>query len=252
MVFIVLNFSGCGLKNIESQNEVVLNEFSVEDEELDGFEDELEVKEIYDPLSGYNRIMTNVNDVAYVRVLKPVANGYRYLIHEEVRISIENFFHNIYYPIRVVNNLLQGKFYNAYEESSRFVINTTVGALGLFDIAKSRFNIQAHNEDFGQTLGFYGVKSGPHIVLPLLGPSNLRDALSLYPDSLLNVVDTKERSHWTLTDTSTEFLAVKSLEKINYISLHMSEYEKLKADAVDLYPYLRDVYEQHRIKQIEE
>ena len=157
------------------------------------------------------------------------------------------FFHNIYYPVRLVNNLLQGKLYNAYEETGRFVINSTVGLLGLFDPAKSKFNLQAHNEDFGQTLGFYGVGSGPHIVIPLLGPSNLRDTISILPDSFLSAIEYIDKSK-----NIEGYLVIKSLEKINYTSIHMSEYEKLKADAVDLYPYLRDVYEQYRDKQIEE
>ncbi|MCF6340310.1 MAG: VacJ family lipoprotein [Sulfurimonas sp.] len=252
IVFIVVSFSGCSSKKIESPNEVFLSELNSEDEELDDFEDEFEVKEIYDPFSGYNRVMTSFNDNAYEYVLKPIANGYSYIFHEEIRLSVDKFFHNIYYPSRLVNNLLQGKFYNAYEETGRFVINSTVGLFGLFDPAKSSFNLQAHNEDFGQTLGFYGVGSGPHIVIPLLGPSNLRDIISLYPDTMLSVIHSTERSYWTLTDTIEEFLAIKSLEMINTTSLYMRDYEKLKADAVDLYPYLRDVYEQHRDKLIEE
>ncbi|MCK4776942.1 MAG: VacJ family lipoprotein, partial [Actinomycetia bacterium] len=127
-----------------------------------------------------------------------------------------------------------------------------VGIFGLFDPAKTNYGFEPHEEDFGQTLGFYGVGSGPHIVLPLLGPSNLRDTVSLYPDALLSPIDYTERDYWTLTDTSAELLAVKSLEKINYTSLYMDKYDKLKEDAVDLYPYLRDVYEQYRDKQIEE
>jgi phospholipid-binding lipoprotein MlaA len=248
----IISFSGCSLKIVEQPDSVLLSEQSNDYLELDDFEDEFEIEEIYDPFNGYNRIMTNFNDGAYEYVMKPVANGYGYLVHEEIRLSIEKFFHNIYYPVRLVNNLLQGKISNACEESGRFIINSTIGILGFFDPAKSEFELLAHNEDFGQTLGFYGVGSGPHIVLPLLGPSNLRDAVSLYPDSLLSVVDYKKRHYWTLTDTIAEFLTVKSLEKVNYISLHLSEYEKLKADAVDLYPYLRDIYEQHRNKQIEE
>lgn len=252
MIFIIVGFSGCSSKKIEPSNKMFLSESSSEDEELDDFEDEFEVKEIYDPFSGYNRAMTSFNDNAYEYILKPIANGYSYIFHEKIRLSIDKFFHNIYFPVRFVNNLLQGKFYNVYEESGRFVINSTIGFLGLFDPAQSKFNLQAHNEDFGQTLGFYGVGGGPHIVIPLLGPSNLRDTISLYPDSLVSMINLTKRSYWTLTDTTAEFIAIKSLEKINTTSLYMSEYDKLKADAVDLYPYLRDVYEQHRDKLIEE
>lgn len=255
LVLIAFNFSGCIPKNIDTPKEAVLNEEKSGDavnSELDGFADEFEVKEIYDPLSGYNRIMTSFNDSAYEYVLKPVSKGYKAVLHEEIRESVRKFFHNLYYPMRLVNNLLQGKFKNASEETGRFVINTTVGVLGLFDPAKSEFELQPHEEDFGQTLGFYGIGSGPHIVLPLLGPSNLRDALSIYPDSLLSPIDYTERSYWTLTDTWEEYFAAKTLENVNRVSLNINGYDRMKEDAVDLYPYLRDIYEQHRDKQIKE
>lgn len=221
-------------------------------DEVDDFSGEFAVKEVYDPLSGYNRFMTTVNDKIYVYALKPIASIYRDGLHEDIRISIANAFDNLYFPMRFVNNLLQGKFYNAYEESERFVINTTLGILGFFDPARKYFDMQKHNEDFGQTLGFYGVGGGFHIVLPILGPSNLRDAISLYPDSILNPMYYNEIDYWTLTDTWAEYAAVKTVEKVNYASIHMHEYDKMKEDAVDLYPYLRDVYEQYREKQIKE
>lgn len=255
MVSIAIGFNGCASKNIEKPKEKeVLTKISSKslDIELDEFADEMEIEEINDPFSGYNRIMTSFNDNAYEYVIKPVAKGYKFLLHEEIRISVQNFFNNLYYPMRFVNNVLQGKFKNSAQETGRFVINTTIGVLGLFDPAKSKFGLEAHEEDFGQTLGFYGVGSGPHIVLPLLGPSNLRDALSLYPDSLLSLIDYNERSYWTLTDTVKRYLIEKTFENINYASLNMQKYDKMKEDSIDLYPYLRYLYEQHRDKQIEE
>lgn len=250
---LVFGLSGCGSKSIEKPQEVAQAQKSNgADDELASFTDEMKVQEIYDPLSGYNRMMTSFNDAAYEYVLKPVATGYKNMLHFEIRNSIENFFENLYFPVRFANTLLQGKFSYAAEETGRFVINSTVGVLGLFDSAKSCFELEAHEEDFGQTLGYYGVGGGPHIVLPLLGPSNLRDTLSLYPDSVLSVIDWEERDYWTLTDTPAEYIGVKSLEKINTISIHMDKYEKMKEDAVDLYPFLRDMYEQRRKKQIEE
>lgn len=250
---LVFGLSGCSSKSIEKPQEAVQTQKSNgADDELASFADEMKVQEIYDPLSGYNRMMTSFNDGAYEYVLKPVATGYKSVLHFEIRNSIENFFENLYFPVRFANTLLQGKFSYATEETGRFVINSTVGVLGLFDPAKSYFELEAHEEDFGQTLGFYGVGGGPHIVLPLLGPSNLRDTLSLYPDSVLSVIDWEERNYWTLTDTPSEYIGVKSFEKINAISIHMDKYDKMKEDAVDLYPFLRDMYEQRRKKQIAE
>jgi phospholipid-binding lipoprotein MlaA len=254
VTFVVIGFSGCVSSNLEMSQEVVLSEEVDNDSdiELDEFADEMEIEDIYDPFSGYNRAMTTFNDGAYEYVFKPVAKGYKFILHEEIRLSVQNFFHNLYYPVRLVNNLLQGKFENSAQETGRFLLNSTVGILGLFDPAKSEFDLQPHEEDFGQTLGFYGVGAGPHIVLPLLGPSNLRDTLSLYPDALLSPIDYTERNYWTLTDTVAEYLGLVTLENVNYTSLHINHYDKLKKNAVDLYPYLRDVYEQYRDKQIEE
>lgn len=250
---LLLSLSACSAKSVQAEEKTVqTTKQESQEESLDSFAEEMEVQEVYDPFASYNRMMTRFNDGAYEYVLKPVATGYKSVVHFEIRNSIENFFDNIYFPIRFVNTLLQGKFTYAFEETERFVINTTVGVLGLFDPAQSYFKIEAHKEDFGQTLGFYGVGGGPHIVLPLLGPSNLRDTLSLYPDSFLSVIDYEERSYWTLTDTPAEYIGAKTLEKINFISLYMHQYDKMKEDAVDLYPYLRDIYEQRRKREIEE
>ncbi|MDD5373191.1 MAG: VacJ family lipoprotein [Sulfurimonas sp.] len=252
---IILNFAGCSSKNIEKPSEAALyeaKENNAVNGDVEEFSDEFKTEEVYDPFSGYNRFMTGFNDGAYEYVLKPVSKGYKTVLHVEIRESVRNFFNNLYFPMRFANNILQGKLSYASEEGARFVLNTTVGIAGLFDPAKSCFELQAHEEDFGQTLGFYGVGSGPHIVLPLLGPSNLRDMISLYPDSLLSPIDYNERRYWTLTDTLAEYLEAKSLENINYMSLNMDRYEKMRKDAVDLYPYLRDVYEQYRNKQIKE
>lgn len=253
----IIFISGCSSKKVQINNNGTVEvqkveETSEEDEFLDEFEEEMKVEEKSDPLSGYNRVMTNFNDGVYEYALAPVARGYKKVVHKEIRTSVGNFFHNILYPIRLVNNLLQGKFKNSGEETGRFVINTTIGILGLFDPAKSYFGLEAHNEDFGQTLGYYGVGGGPHIVLPFFGPSNLRDTFSMYPDALLNPVDYHDERAYNLTNNYGESLILKTYNKVNYVSLHEGEYENLKKDAVDLYPFLRDVYEQYREQKIKE
>jgi len=248
LVFLI-GLSGCSSKDTQEPKATIEQS---QDDELASFGDELEVKEVCDPLSGYNRVMTSFNDSAYKYLLRPIATGYSNMLHVEIRRSIDNFFNNIYFPVSFVNNMLQGKFYYAMQESKRFAINTTVGLAGLFDPAKSYFEIEVYKEDFGQTLGFYGVGSGPHIVIPLLGPSNLRDLAGMYPDSFLTFIDYEQRNYWTLSDTPAEYFGAKSLEYINFISLNKEKYDKMKEDAVDLYPYLRDIYEQRRNKLIEE
>jgi phospholipid-binding lipoprotein MlaA len=216
-------------------------------DEFDDFEDEFETKpgeEVMDPFEGYNRFMTDFNDGVYVYLLDPVARGYEAVIPAGARRSVNNFFQNLMYPVRLVNNVMQAKFKQAGVETLRFVINTTVGLLGLFDPAEAWFDLEPYPEDFGQTLGFWGVGAGPHVVLPFLGPSNLRDTISLYPDWQLDPIST--------VDSMEAQLGIRIYDTVNETSLHIGEYESLKKDAVDFYLFLRDAYEQNRIKKIEE
>ncbi len=203
--------------------------------------------EVYDPLSGYNRVMTQVNDKIYFWVLKPVGQGYGWIVWKPIRLAIDRFYTNLSFPIRLVNNLLQAKVKRAGIETARFGVNTTVGVLGLFDPATSWLNLKAYPEDFGQTLGHYGVGSGFPLVLPVLGPYNLRDFCGIFPDLLMHPMmyfrgQNIDRYSW----------AVAVHDRINWVSLHIGEYESLRRDAVDLYIFLRDANEQNRNKLIEE
>ena len=212
--------------------------------ELDKEFAEQEPEELSDPFSGYNRAMTVFNDKVYTYALDPAARAYRFVMPEYSRRGIANFFHNLLYPLRLINNLLQAKFANSGEETARFVTNTTIGVFGLWDPAKDWFGLEAHDEDFGQTLGVWGVGAGPHIVLPFLGPSNLRDMFALVPDFYLDPA--------AYLDDRDDRVGVFALRSVNDTSLHIGEYENLKRDALDLYPFLRDVYEQNRNKKIME
>jgi phospholipid-binding lipoprotein MlaA len=238
-------------------------QFDEDEEAFEEFEDEFggdEIAEVFDPFSGYNRAMTTINDKLYFWVLKPVVNGYRWVMPEFARRGINNLFKNLYYPVRFVNNVLQLKFNNAGMETVRFVTNSTIGVLGLWDPATVLYGLKAHPEDFGQTLGYWGVGAGPHIVLPVLGPSNLRDTIALAPDWIyLDPINNIYRiSEAVNPDAVTEaekleiIAAIWAFEKINYMSLHIGEYENLKKDALDFYTFMRDVYEQNRLKEIEE
>ena len=174
------------LSNVEKKANVK-NEF------FDDFDNEFaktEEKHPFDPLSGYNRVMTTFNDKLYINVLNPVATGYSNTLPQSFRISVSNFFDNLLFPIRFVNNLLQFKFQNCTEELGRFVVNTIWGLGGFMDPASSELGWKAHNEDFGQTLGFYGVGEGFHVVLPFLGPSNLRDMVGLVADGYVSPIST--------------------------------------------------------------
>ena len=238
------------------------------DEEEEGFDDEFEdefgaaEKEVFDPLSGYNRVMTDFNDSLYVWFLDPVARGYRWVLPYAARRGVKNFFHNLLFPLRFVNNALQLKIKNAGEEFLRFSINSTIGILGFWDPAKEWFDLEAHEEDFGQTLGYYGVGGGFHVVLPFLGPSNVRDMFSLYPDMQMDPVNYVENRPYNFPKQEGEYQGVSKqtlqevdltlLKIINRESLRIGQYANLKKDAIELYPFLRDVYEQNRAKLIKE
>ncbi len=225
--------------HVETQAEEK-DEFYDFEDEFDNYPD----TEIFDPLSGYNRFMTCVNDKLYCWVVKPAAKGYSFIMPEPGRIAVGRFFKNLAFPIRLANNLLQLKIKRSGVECARFGINTTIGIAGLFDPAEKMFDLKPCREDFGQTLGHYGIGSGFHIVLPVFGPSNLRDTIGMVPDFYLYPV-----SH---IDDSGAALAINTYDRVNYTSLHVGEYESLKNDAIDLYTFMRDAYEQNREMQIKE
>lgn len=225
-----------------------------DDEFRDEFSDEFETTEDdFDPLSGYNRFMTSFNDGLYRYVVFPLGRGYNYITPEQFRLSVSNFFLNLQYPVRLANNLLQLKFENSLEETGRFVVNSTVGLVGLFDPAKSWLDWQPHNEDFGQTLGYYGVGGGFYLVLPFFGPSSLRDTLALVVDWQVDPFFYVEgRSYNLLATNFWQSIGLKSIQYFNQYSGNIDAYEDLTNDAIDIYPLLKSVYEQNRQKEIEE
>ena len=221
----------------------------------DSFEDEFEnefkkTKEVYDPLIGYNRAMTSFNDKIYIYAYNPISKSYTYIVPEIGRVGISNFFNNLKFPINFTNNLLQLKFDHGIKELARFMINSTVGLLGFIDIA-SYAGIESYEEDFGQTLGYYGVGSGFYIVLPFLGSSNLRDTLSLSMDMYSSPISYTSQPY-QIPKSLEEALAIKTGYYVNKNSLHLGEYESLKKDALDYYLFFRDAYEQKRDREIEE
>jgi phospholipid-binding lipoprotein MlaA len=224
---------------------------SANEDLLDEFNEEMQVEVSSDPFSGYNRVMTSFNDGVYEYFLSPVAKGYKEMTHEQVRDSVSNFFDNLLFPLRFVNNILQGKFSYAGEELGRFLINSTLGMAGLFDPASEQFGLKAHKEDFGQTLGYWGVGSGPHIVLPFFGPSNLRDFVGGIPDSMINPIDYYDQREYNLLNNNLESIGVKTFSRVNDTAIE-DQYGIIKQDAIDLYPYLKNSYEQYRIQQIKE
>ncbi len=133
-----------------------------------------------DPFERFNRAVLEFNIESDRILLKPVAEAYDHLLPKPVKTGVNNFFSNLWEPMTIANDLLQGKIGYAARDTSRFVVNSTIGLFGILDIAKG-MNLPRRKEDFGQTLAVWGVPEGPYLVLPLLGPSNLRDAAGLVP-----------------------------------------------------------------------
>ena len=223
-------------------DDLSLEMIATEQEDAFLFEDE-ELLEVWDPIEPVNRAFFWFNDKLYFYLLKPVARGYR-KVPEPWRISVKNFFSNLTAPVRIINAGLQGKFGDAGNEMTRFVVNTTIGIGGFFDTAKDHFNLQMKDEDTGQTLGFYGVGPGPYIVIPVLGPSNLRDGLGdFFVDRRLNLL-------YYMTEGWT-YYGLRAYDKVNDLSLDKDTYEGIKRDALDPYLFVRDAFMQYRQNKID-
>jgi len=207
-------------------------------------EDDIELQ-ISDPIEPVNRAIFWFNDKLYFYLLKPIARGYR-IIPEPARISVDNVFSNLATPIRLANSLLQFKFKKAGTELGRFVVNSTVGLLGLFDPGKSWMGWKKADEDFGQTLGFYGAGDGFYLVLPIFGPSNLRDGIGRVGDYFVDPITSPH--YFILNDW--EILALGGLETVNTLSIDKDTYEGIKRDALDPYLFLRNSYSQYRQAKI--
>lgn len=191
-----------------------------------------------DPLEGFNRAMYTFNDKLDTYVLKPVARGYRAALPDPVRTGVSNFFGNLHDPVIMLNNLLQGKAVNAISDFWRFVVNTTVGIYGLFDVA-TPLGLEKHHEDFGQTLGKWGAGEGFYVVWPFFGSSTLRDTAGdvvdwqLYPPNRAEEGSTRDKLY--------------ALEVVNRRALLLDASDILEqAGGKDPYAFVREAYRQRR------
>ncbi|TLS71813.1 VacJ family lipoprotein [Aliarcobacter thereius] len=206
----------------------------------------------YDPLSGYNRAMTQFNYGFYSYVTKPIAKGYAYVMPAPVRVGIDNFFTNLLFPVRFVNNLLQLKFKNASKELGRFLINTIWGFGGFMDQATHTVGMDIYRENFGSTLAYWGVGEGVHIVLPFFGPSNLRDAFGSIFDVVLS--PTQYTGHNTIPYKIPQKIdhgyAIATTYSVNLVSFDPDSLDKLSERRVDLYEVLKYYYNQKRDEEL--
>ncbi len=216
----------------------------LDDELMEDFEDSPSAEPIADPLYYFNYAMYSVNDFLYFYAIKPVATGYKAITPNVMRKGVNNFFHNLLFPVRFVNNLLQGEIEDAGSEVGIFLINSTMGILGFSQVAQDEFDMKTNNEDLGQTLGSYSIGNGFYIVWPILGPSTLRDTVGLVGDYFLTPVNYVEP--W---EAST---GIKVYDTINATTFRLGDYESLKEAALDPYVAIRDAYVQNRIKKVKE
>ena len=229
-------------------------ESTTEDEEDEEYLEEEEMETIADPLKPFNQLMFNFNDKLYFYLLKPVAQVYEAVLPEPVRVSVRNFISNITTPVRLLNCILQGKVEKAGIEYARFMVNTIAGGLGFFDVAKKYHNLEKHDEDFGQTLGFYGMKEGFYIVWPFFGPSNVRDTLgsvgNFFSDPFVYVNPTTDIGITKINSNINS--GINTTQMVNETSLTLGTYEEFKESSIDPYVSMRSAYFEMRRKKIKE
>ena len=190
-----------------------------------------------DPFEPINRAIYQFNEGLDKTVVAPAAELYRGILPQFVRNGVSNFFANINDVLIALNNLLQGKLPEAVSDVGRLAVNTTVGLLGVLDVA-TEVGLEKHDEDFGQTLGRWGIGDGPYIVLPFWGPSNLRDALATIVDYKTDPV--------TYVDPSRDRNQLWATRAVNRRSELLGTSSILETAALDPYEFLRDAYLQRR------
>ena len=203
------------------------------------------VEDEYDPWEPFNEKMFEFNRRLDRYVLKPVAKAYNFITPDELQIMISNGFDNISFPPRFVNSVLQGKFKGAAREIGRFLINSTVGVGGLFDPAKDVFGLVKSREDFGQTLGFYGVGPGPFLVVPFMEPMTVRDGIGKAVDGAMDPLAYYLPLFW-------DRLGMKIGDIVNERSLNLDLFQGFEESVIDLYSAVRHGYLQRREKLIRE
>lgn len=210
--------------------------------------DDMEIAEVdteNDPLELLNRFTFSFNMALDTVVFQPVAAFYRFLLPVQARDSVRNVFRNLRSPLILINDVLQGDMERAETTLVRFIVNSTVGVLGLFDVAAD-LGHPFHDEDFGQTLAVHGVGEGFYLVLPILGPSNPRDGVGMlvdiYLDPIYYAADATDAEDW--------LLARAVVEGIDKRARNIEIIGDLKRDSIDFYARIRSLYRQSRTNEI--
>ncbi len=198
-----------------------------------------------DPLEPVNRAMFSFNRTADRYVLKPVAKGYKAVVPDVAQRGVINFFSNLGEPITIVNGLLQGKFVQAGSDTGRFLLNSTAGFAGLMDVATDA-GLKKHDEDFGQTLGYWGVGTGAYLMLPFLGPSNGRDLIGRGVDYFTAPQYYVQQNNG---DEDAIFYGLTALELVKLRTQLLSA-DSLIDGAIDPYIFVRTAYLQNRLNDV--
>ena len=210
------------------------------------------VQKTNDPWQRLNRTTFRFNDGLTTYALRPVAHGYAAIVPMRVRTGVTNFFDNLNYPVRFINCVLQGKITRSAQETGKFVVNSTAGVGGLMRVSdhiSSLADVPA--EDFGQTLGVWGICSGPYIVIPVLGPSDCRDLVGFGGDYAMNPLNWHSLGiiHHAFIPNAAN-IALSATKFVNGLPKAVESYDQLKAEAVDPYIAMRDAYLSYRAAQL--
>ncbi len=234
------------------------------DEPIDPFAEAYgDADDEYDPWEPVNANIFAFNLKVDRYVLKPVAKGYDFILPDVVQVGVSNIFSNLRFAPRFLNNVFQGKLKGAGIEVGRFLINSTAGIAGFFDLA-TKINLVTPEEDFGQTLGFYGVGPGPYLVLPLLQPFTVRDFVGYVGDVFLNPINwlvvpiievddvPSVIEHKNRMTTSIIQLGARVGEIVNERSRNLQKYQGVEEATLDLYTAVRNAYLQKRAQAVRE
>jgi phospholipid-binding lipoprotein MlaA len=231
--FVVAGMSGCATKPPADDPDAVAD-----------------YEQTNDPLEPTNRVFYAINNGLDTVILRPAALAYRYAVPEPVRNGVHNLLSNIGSPVQLTNDMLEGKPRRAGDTTMRFLINTTVGVLGIFDVA-TKWGYPNHDSDFGMTMAQWGVPEGPFLFLPVLGPSDPRDAagfgIDIAMDPFTWIATGPNHPGWTAFSWTRYGLnAIDSRERV------LDALDQIKKTALDPYATFRSLYRQHRHAQIEE
>jgi len=204
--------------------------------------DDTSLQTTSDPFSGLNRSIYAFNNTADKAILRPVASAYDTALPVPAKRSVSNFFSNLGEPLNIVNNLLQGKVNGALNSTYRFAVNSTIGILGILDVAKA-YNVEKEPEDFGQTLASWGVKPGPYIMVPFFGPTSLRDGLGLIVDNGV---------YYPISEINDSGATQTGLTVLNIVDTRagLLGTDDILDNQLDPYLFLKTAYDKNRLNSI--